>query len=100
MNGIDRELILRLVQVMVGMRHIKCVRGHFLLDDIPRATAQTQSLSLTHRMKPVSSMAGELLVCLQFDDVADFFAQVKANKLWILDLSEKTNSLAIFPVLV
>ena len=76
-----------MVEVVVGMGHVNAVGRHVFLHNIPRATRQADSLTLADGVEPESAMFGQRPAGLQLDNLAGPLAQVKSNKLRILDLA-------------
>src|SRR5947199_8126670 len=89
-----------MVKVMVRVRNINPIGRHVLLHDVPRAAPQADALALADRVKPIPTMCRQGLPALQFHDFALPFDQVIPDKLGILDLAQKTDSLAVFAVAV
>ena len=90
---IDGLAILRLRIVAIG--DVDDVTTNVLLDHKPRATTQAQSLTLSDGMKPIAVVLTQHLAGLQFHDLTRTLTQVTLYKLIVIDLAQKTDTLAV-----
>src|SRR3989449_9689615 len=94
------ELRSRVIEIMIGVRHINAVGRHILLNDIPGTARQTDAFALADGVKPETAMSSEGSPRLQLDDFTRAFAEVMTHELRILDFAEKANPLAVLAVAI
>ena len=82
----------------ITIAHIDGVVLDVLLDHIPWTTTKSQPLALPYGVEPVSVVLTQFAASLDFDDWTTLDAQVAANEVVVVDLSQEANSLAVFAV--
>lgn len=80
---------------VVALGDIKHIALHILANDIPRTTAQTQSVPLPDGVKPQSLVAADDLSAVDVDHLAGIFAQITAHIVVILDFAKEADALRI-----
>ena len=66
----------------------------------PGSSPQAEAVALADCMEPESFVGTHFQSGLQLYDVAGLFAQVKFDKVAVVDLSKETNALAVFAILI
>ena len=87
-------LLVRRLRV-VAVTHVENILLHILLDYEPRSAAEAQTLALADGVEPQTLVASDALARLHLNHVARVLAQVSADVIVIVDLSQEANSLTI-----
>ena len=95
MEILKREILLVRRLRVVAVTHVENVLLHILLDYEPRTAAEAQPLTLADGMEPQALVGADSLARLHLYHVARFLAQVPADVIVIVDLSQEVNSLTI-----
>ena len=95
MEILKREILLVRRLRVVAVTHVENVLLHILLDYEPRSAAEAQPLALADGMEPQALVGADSLARLHLNHVARFLAQVPADVIVIVDLSQEANSLTI-----
>ena len=80
---------------IIAVRDVDNVTANVLLNHEPRAATQTQALTLSDGMKPIAVVLTQHLTGLQFHDLTRTLTQVTLYKLIVIDLAQKTDTLAV-----
>ena len=91
------EFITILLLGIITVGDVNNVILNILLHNEPGSSSQSQSFSLANGMKPIAAMSTNLLTCFKFDHRPLFFSQKATDKIVIIYLAQKANSLTILP---
>ena len=80
---------------VVTMTHIQNVVLHILLNHEPRTAAEAQTLALADGVEPQTLVAADALARLHLNHIARVLAQVSADVIVIVNLTQEANSLTI-----
>ena len=90
---VDGLAILRLGIVAVG--DVDDVPPDVLLDDEPRAAAQSQSFPLADGVEPIAVVLAQHFAGLQLHDLARPASEVTLDEIVVVDFSQETDALAV-----
>ena len=95
MRRSDEEMVGVSGNGVVAVSHPEDVAPQILLDDIPRSTAESEALALTYGVEPEAAMEAEHTPGLAVDDLSGLLAQVLADVVVVVYLSEETDALTV-----
>ena len=79
----------------IAPRHINHVVGHILAHHIPWSATESEPLALTNGVEPIAAMLTQFASGGDVDDGTRALAQMAADEVVIVDLSQKTNALTV-----
>lgn len=79
----------------VAVRDVDDVVIDVLAHHIPRTAAQAQAFALPDCVEPIAAVLAQLAASLQLDDGAGTLAQVAADEVVIVDLTQEADTLAV-----
>lgn len=95
MEIVKRKILLVCRLRIITMTHIQDIVLYILLNHEPGTTAKAQALALADGMKPQPLVLAYTLARFHLDDIARFFAQITADIIIIIYLSQEADSLAV-----
>lgn len=96
----DGEFFAGEVEVTFGVGDVNNVFFEVFFDDVPRAATHSEAFALADGVEPDAFVFGEFLAGLNVDDVASFFAEVKADEFRVFNFAEEADALAVAAVAV
>lgn len=95
MEIVKRKILLVGRLRIITMTHIQDIVLYILLYHKPGTAAEAQALALADGMKPQTLVLAYALARLHLYDIARFLAQITADIIIIINLSQEADSLAV-----